>query len=213
MRVPSFHRGYSSQSGQAGLSGRVYFVPFVWLLACSLAFGQVSKLVDTDAFSETALHLNFQDIGWGPEAARAYRELGILFSGEGSSNPIRRTVAIPPLAAWQFVDVLRNHSDTSSAGEALIVRFDHSVRRVGFLLGNGRRETHAVLSAFTARGEALGSIEQKGIHPVRGPAGRLHPVLRFASAVVSPGGVMQSWMRSSKIGQRLPSRFSSRNFE
>jgi hypothetical protein len=135
------------------------------VLASSLTFGQIVKLTDQDSFSEDAVYLNFGDIGRGYEAAAAYRDLGVFFTGEGNSRPARSTALI---GVWEFEAVLQNQPFESSAGEALIIRFDEPARRAGFRLGNGKPETRATISAFTARGEALGSVEQDGLVAMRG---------------------------------------------
>ncbi len=85
--------------------------------------------------------------------------------GSGGSFPRLETLEVfPDFGGIGLSVAVRNVSPDGgdSAGRPLILRFQHPVKRVGVILGNGTAETVARLEALTARGESLGFVESVG---------------------------------------------------
>lgn len=147
---------------------RLFCSILVAVVHCGLGYGQVVKLTQANDFSNP-LFLHFSGLHPGADASHVYSSLGLTFAGEAGSIPkIRIEVLDNDIIPRADLALLNEPNTASSANQALIIRFERPLKKVGFTLGNGTEFTLAEISAFTAKGEFLGKVQQLGVETMRG---------------------------------------------
>lgn len=147
---------------------RLVCLILVAFVLCGAGFAQVVKLTETNAFSNP-IFLHFSGLHPGADASHVYSNLGVTFVGEARSIPrIRIEVLDNDIIPRADLALLNEPDTASSANQALIIRFERPLKKVGFTLGNGTAFTLAEISAFTAKGEFLGKVQQLGVETMRG---------------------------------------------
>ncbi len=128
-------------------------------------YGQVNKLTRMDSFSQESILIDFEGHTDGARARTLFSAWGTVFFAGASTQPIIRY--LPPGNIF-FTDgpfhVLRNEVRAGSPSNGpLIIDFRYPVRRAGFQLENGTGNTKAIIKAFDALGNTLGTVEQDGL--------------------------------------------------
>ena len=130
---------------------------------------QVVKLEDTQSFSEESTLLFLSELESGSVVNDAYSAFGLQLDGEASSLPTAEFLLVGIGFPGSFDFVINNQpTEGTSAGKALILRFDSPLVRFGVEISNGSETTIATLQAFTARGDLLGTVEQGNIDELEG---------------------------------------------
>ena len=133
-------------------------------------FGQVLKLTDPAAFSETAVFLEFEESPTRVAVSSFYRDAGVRFSAQKGGIPTAVLVPLDNIINGKRDGAVQNSAAEGASAESdLLIQFDYPVRRAAVTLSNGGEATVATLSAFSPDGRHLGSIQQDSIDPLQGP--------------------------------------------
>ncbi len=144
-----------------------------FLILAVFVFPLVAEVtrIESASFFVQSVQLSFEElVGASDLTARTidenlYAALGVSFSCESSSLPSTFRAQYYLLGAFSVTwdMAIRNSTPGSSANEALIIRFQYPVNRVGFRLGNGTADTTATVKAYGLKGDYLGSVERTGV--------------------------------------------------
>jgi hypothetical protein len=164
---------------------RPLLIPPLLLLALGLvgstvdSYAQLMKLPDETSFSPQSVNLldwfapaGTLEVGEAHvtevDASRLDSVYGVTYVAEGGGSPRLGSVRLFP-ADWFYDDVLVNAPVTgTSANRSLILQFRLPLRRLGLFLGGAPPGLRARISAYTAKSQLLGTVEQELTNAVRG---------------------------------------------
>ncbi len=137
----------------------ILFVP-IWMAFSAAASAEVFKLTDTKKFTTDSVWLWFFLLKGTGGVENAFSGAGLQLWGEGGSRLTANPVTVVPVVPPSIDYVISNEppAGETSAGRALILRFDRPVVRAGLWLSGAGETPTAVISAFGPRAQPLGSI-------------------------------------------------------